>query len=234
MKTDRIDFISAYCDRWCERCQFTSRCSAFAAQVAIGMCGDSREGLELALGVPRSVGESGRQVPDWVDDVDNTEPTPQEQIEWDRHQAALEARVDGTSIMKVAQPYSLLAMRWLIERGEALASDDVLVKDALDVVGHDAVLISAKLNRALHGQDKQGLDFDADSHPIQNDANGSAKVALISIGRSETAWRLLAAAIGDPVPTLLADQLTTLRKDVEDAFPDAERFVRPGFDDPAQ
>jgi len=27
MRTDRIDFISAYCDSWCERCGYTSRCT---------------------------------------------------------------------------------------------------------------------------------------------------------------------------------------------------------------
>lgn len=40
---DRIDFISEYCDRWCERCAFTGRCSAYAVKVALEMCeGDFR------------------------------------------------------------------------------------------------------------------------------------------------------------------------------------------------
>jgi hypothetical protein len=38
--TDRIDFISAYCDSWCERCAYTTRCSAFAVRVATAMCDD--------------------------------------------------------------------------------------------------------------------------------------------------------------------------------------------------
>src|SRR6476660_6512605 len=37
---ERIDFISSYCDRWCERCAYTSRCSTYACQVAVAMCGD--------------------------------------------------------------------------------------------------------------------------------------------------------------------------------------------------
>ena len=47
MNTDRIDFISAYCDRWCERCAFTDRCSTFACSAAIAMCGDDAAGIEL-------------------------------------------------------------------------------------------------------------------------------------------------------------------------------------------
>ena len=46
MHEDYIDFISAYCDRWCERCAFTSRCSAYAVEIAIGMCeGDVSAGI---------------------------------------------------------------------------------------------------------------------------------------------------------------------------------------------
>ena len=49
-----IDFISAYCDRWCERCAFTERCSQFAVSVARTMCdGDFNAAIELAIGAPR-------------------------------------------------------------------------------------------------------------------------------------------------------------------------------------
>jgi hypothetical protein len=47
-----IDLISAWCDRWCEHCAFTTRCSAFRITAAIAMCGNADDGLELALGAP--------------------------------------------------------------------------------------------------------------------------------------------------------------------------------------
>src|SRR5918994_7887981 len=43
MARDYIDFISAYCDRWCERCAFTNRCSAYAVDIAAAMCGGDFE-----------------------------------------------------------------------------------------------------------------------------------------------------------------------------------------------
>ena len=53
-----IDFISAYCDRWCERCTFTERCSLFAVQAALAMCeGDDEQAMELAIG--RAPSEDG-------------------------------------------------------------------------------------------------------------------------------------------------------------------------------
>src|ERR671921_2720587 len=52
-----IDFISSYCDRWCERCAFTERCSNFAATAALAMCdGDYHAAMELAVGPPRVAG----------------------------------------------------------------------------------------------------------------------------------------------------------------------------------
>ncbi len=74
MLTDRIEFISEYCDRWCERCAFTTRCSAYAVQAALGMCGDLAEALHLAVGAPMSIGAASRP----VTRIEVAQPTPQE------------------------------------------------------------------------------------------------------------------------------------------------------------
>lgn len=97
---------------------------------------------------------------------------------------------------------------------------------------HDAFFIDVKLHRALDGCDRYDHDGEDDSHPVQNDWNGSAKVALISLERSVPAWRVIAQATGDEAPWLLADQLRDLQREVESAFPHARSFIRPGFDEP--
>src|SRR5687768_5108826 len=52
-----IDFISAYCDSWCERCAFTEQCSSFAVKSALAMCdGNHEAALELAIGPSRVPG----------------------------------------------------------------------------------------------------------------------------------------------------------------------------------
>jgi hypothetical protein len=61
--------------------------------------------------------------------------------------------------------------------------------------------------------------------------NGSAKVALLSIERSERAWRVVAASTGDEGATVLAGSLERLRQEVSREFPRAMEFRRPGFDD---
>jgi hypothetical protein len=113
------------------------------------------------------------------------------------------------------------------------AAADPVVAEALDVVAHDSVLISAKIHRALHGRDEfEHGEGSFDEDPVQSDWNGPAKVALISIERSETAWRAIAAAVPDPIAGILADQLAELRSSMMHTFPRATAFVRPGFDEP--
>lgn len=233
MPNDRIDFISAYCDRWCERCAFTSRCSAFAAKCAIAMCGDVREGLELAVGRPMDAEPDAQPpaAPPWLGDFVYTEP-PEEEMERLRKECeARDARIDGTSMMRLASAYSGLAWRWVRAEHDTWGpSADPVVREAVEVISWDHLLIQVKLHRALTNREEP---FD-DQHPIQNDGNGSAKLALICIERSEASWRVIAQATGGELPLTMADHLAQLRAEVEREFPDARRFVRPGFDEQGQ
>ena len=101
---------------------------------------------------------------------------------------------------------------------------------ALAVVQWDLFLIHVKISRALDGRDEypNGAPFEPDA--VQSDWNGSAKVALISIERSERAWRELAGERPGDAATVLADTLARLRQMMSDEFPRAMAFRRPGFD----
>jgi hypothetical protein len=231
-----IPFISEYCDRWCERCAFTSRCSTYACDVAIGMCGDVRQGLELALGTPSSEltvvtitdtfddpGTSGAHAaaggaPD-VDDGTIRMATP---------------RLDATALGALTFDYILRTCEWLKGNRERLgARDDPILREAIDVVSHDPVLIGAKLHRAEAGRGEAWLGRPGGDHPVQNDWNGSAKVALIALARSEAAWRTIAqAADGNGEPDVLAARSHEIARLALEEFPAAMSFVRPGFDEP--
>ena len=233
MARNYIDFISSYCDRWCERCAFTDRCSAYAAEAAIAMCGgDVRAGLELAFGRPATPAAGPAPAPD-LDDVPNEAPSDAEMAAFEREEEARDARIDESPITTMATMIMMLTRDWLERHRERLtASADSTVRDPIDTVGWDAYFIPAKLHRALRGRDeRQRGESDGDDHAVQNDWNGSAKVALISIERSHHAWCTIAAATGDPDAARLVDELSRLRAAVEEAFPSARRFVRPGFDD---
>jgi hypothetical protein len=89
--------------------------------------------------------------------------------------------------------------------------------------------IAVKTMRALSGR-REELEDDPE---FPKDSDGSAKVALIGIDRSIAAWRLMQLSLPERaqsiVPLIL--QLERLRRRIEIVFPEARRFVRPGFDE---
>jgi hypothetical protein len=230
-----IDFISAYCDSWCERCAFTGRCSAYAIRCARAMCdGNDADAIDLALAAAREpedaedeANERSVQRP-CLEQLQASGPTEEEMNAIEREHDALDRRVDRMPIMQLARAYSMLTYRWLREHRAAVL--DPVVTEALEIVAWDQFFITVKLHRALSGREQGDEDIVFDGDPIQTDANGSAKVALISIERSEAAWRALAVAVEGDTPAIFADQLAQLRADVDAEFPHARAFRRPGFD----
>ena len=233
MSTDRIDFISAYCDRWCERCAFTERCSAYACTVATAMCdGDFAAGLELAVGEPQPVGGS-RETPaaeEWLAGYE--EPSAAELDAAMREEEVRRERIEALEVSQLSWNYIMFAHEWLERRDGQPQPADPLLREALEIVAWDSTLVGAKLRRALAGRDRTAKDSWTELDRVQNDANGSAKVALISLDRSAAAWRLVADAMQDASASDLAALASRVRSLVADEFPDAMAFVRPGFDEP--
>jgi hypothetical protein len=245
-----IDFISAYCDRWCERCAFTERCSLFAVHAAMAMCdGDDEEAMELAVGRPPS--EEGEpeeaDVSARVKELnERSSPTPAEMEAFDREKAERDARLDAASIMQTARAYTVLAARWLRAQSAALkeqacrgrsgpalqreSADPAQLLQALEVVEWDCLLIPVKLRRALHGLDEIARG-DLDDAFVRDDTNGTAKLSLLCIDRSEAAWRVIAEWSDNEFAAIFAEQLAQLRTEIEDTFPRARAFVRPGLDE---
>jgi hypothetical protein len=76
-------------------------------------------------------------------------------------------------------------------------------------------------------------DFDTAGDFMQEDGNGSAKIALIAIDRSMAAWHAMDMCLpgkSDSIAPILAE-LERLRWLLEEEFPDARGFIRPGFDE---
>ena len=230
-----IDFISAYCDSWCERCAFTERCSSFAVQSALAMCdGDHDAALELAVGPSRVPGASpqktlGDRIADAVGDC---EPSQQELDEIGRELDERDRRVERQGVAEASHDYAIAAHRWLSGQDRSADATDPAVREAIEVIGWDSFLIHVKIKRALNGRDEYPHGAPFEKSAVQSDWNGSAKVALMSVQRSERAWRVVAAAKGDEAATVLADGLERLRQEMTREFPRAMEFRRPGFDDP--
>jgi hypothetical protein len=242
--------VHNYCDRWCERCGFADRCVINASRPPMprapedSLLGHLKERFDQVRTLVAR--RSTFSVEELLKNLDNVEPDPVE-IAKDQERRELHRQ---HPVLREAEAYSELARAWfevetdgmrahadaLVRRAEVEAVDDISlielarILDSVEIVRRDAFLIFVKLHRAIDGRDeaaREGWDDD----PIQNDHNGSAKLALTCIDRSEGAWRAIDrwyASCGGA--KLLADQLSALRAAVEREFPHARAFLRPGFD----
>jgi hypothetical protein len=113
--------------------------------------------------------------------------------------------------------------------GVRLDDDVVEIQDYLEIVRWYQHQIYVKLCRAAGGMIRGELE---EIEYFPEDANGSAKVAILGIERSIAAWGGLLHQFPDQEDTIL-DILAALKKllrQVDAAFPDARAFIRPGFD----
>ena len=229
-----IDFISAYCDSWCERCAFTERCSHFAVQSAIGMCdGDIEKAIELAIGPPRVPGKSPPKtlLARMAEVLGDSEPSEKEVEEAEREMSARRERLAHVHVAEVSMDYAVAVRRWFAEHKGIGDHPDPALRDAIETIGRDCYLIHVKIMRALNGRDENPAGAWFEKSAVQSDWNGSAKVALLSIQRSEPAWRTIATATRDEAATVLATALAHLHQEMNREFPRAMEFRRPGFDD---
>jgi hypothetical protein len=156
------------------------------------------------------------------------QPTPQEVRAIEAAVEAHARRIREAPLTKKAMEVAIAEHRWFHDHAAIGERNDPLIREAVAIVSWNSTFIGGKLARALYGRDSSG---DQDDDPIQNDWNGSAKIALISLERSESAWQMIARATGDVGAAERAAALSVLRSEVEEMFPFARLFKRPGFDD---
>ena len=138
------------------------------------------------------------------------------------------------SLVLRAKEYAQGAMRVMQAlRPRAEHLDDRAALDALDRLEETCLTIASKIHRATCNWDPESQ---SPASP-QDDAHGSAKVALLLIAESQAAWRVIGApgrSFGNGAPARFVAVLEALEAGVLDRFPQAPSFVRPGFDTEAR
>jgi hypothetical protein len=262
------DFISGiynYCDRWCERCPFTTRCLVYATEKAADVSDDPEvhdiSNAKFWRRLESIFQETHEMILEWAQEAGvDLETIAAEATPADREQQRHDAKQHELSLS--ARRYAEMVERWFGEEfvveqnvhddttGKSKnTEEDIDVSDAIDVIRWYQFFVAAKVFRALMGRDRpvvdeellsedisSGAELDDDEAPIDgvgDDADGSAKIALIAIDRSSSAWRVLQSALPEKadsiVPMLL--ELERLRRAAEQMFPFARDFIRPGFDE---
>jgi hypothetical protein len=231
-----IPGIYNYCDRWCERCPQTLRCLNFSLleeefsdpeakdirneEFWRKLSGILGETLELLR-------EAGKKWGIELKSLDSETGTERMRV---RDKAA-----EGHVISRAAKTYSKMVEEWFRERvgvffeTATVGNEGVNLEEAFEVIRWYQYFIAAKVMRATRGkmeEDEEGCD------QFASDSDGSAKIALIAIDRSIGAWAVI---LNDNVLSAgnvfeMISFLDRLRQAIEESFPKARSFIRPGFD----
>jgi hypothetical protein len=108
--------------------------------------------------------------------------------------------------------------------------ETVTLIDSVEVIRWYQHQIYVKLQRALHSVGNEEFEL---LNGFPKDSDGSAKVALIGMDRSISAWGNMIKYfphLKDDILAIIA-HLERLRRGSEIEFPAARAFVRPGFDE---
>ena len=250
--SNHIPGIYNYCDRWCERCSFTSRCLNFA--MSEEKFGDLQEGDANNEAFWQRLGETLQETMNMLIqmaeergiDLDDLEG--QEQV--DTEDPGAEKPVVHINA-HMAKSYIATVDKWFDEnvyifedeakqlaemsipdpgRNQPAPQETVTLIDSVEVIRWYQHQIYVKLQRALHSRGNEEFEI---LNGFPKDSDGSAKVALIGMDRSISAWGNMIKYfphLEDDILGIIA-HLERLRRGSEIEFPAARAFVRPGFDE---
>jgi hypothetical protein len=246
-----IDGIYNYCDRWCERCTFTSRCRNYESTSKL-----SPEQLDMNnKAFWDNISANFKKTLEWVHKsaekhgIDLSKPmSKEEEKEYEQHESFLRKATKNHELTKLCNQYQKAARPFLEQREQltekarelakevhmGIKDEEVVlvtvkdISDSVEIIQWYLFFIDVKLQRALHGKLEDGEDY---GYP--KDSDGSAKIALIAIERSMNAWMRLYESMSSSEDVALKS-LSILAKLKEKAlveFPNAMQFHRAGFDD---
>ena len=228
--------IFNYCDRRCERCTFTERCTLFKDLRKYEHQHPNRGPFEQARDRFQDV---FRLLEQWCEREGIDFDELRRQAHSDQSVGTIEGRdasVRADPLQKIATTYTHAALKLVdaLAAARALRAWPPDVAEAIDTIAWHAGLVSSKTYRALIGfAERGGLPEEDDLG--QSDWNGSAKVVRLIIAESKDAWFKVMRAGGaadDSPLTELVSLLERLDAGLAERFPRAMEFIRPGFDEP--
>ncbi len=233
-----IPGIYNYCDRWCERCDFTNRCRNF---FTISKLEEGIEAFtdELRSNMPQDMENSDEDVGSDFDpnEMLNIDPDEMDETESDKDFFSVHQKTERNPLNILSDEYSWAMYDWLKEHhaefeknltGWLAKGQADEMAEAFEVLLWYHLFIHIKLKRAINGY-YETQNFDDSEY----DMNGTAKVSLIAIDRSVDALRILRRYLKQERTSIdrFRAQLEKIRFMAEEMFPEARNFIRPGLDE---
>jgi hypothetical protein len=229
-----ISGIHNYCDRWCERCPFTARCSV--AESENELTDDRRDIKNEAFwrNLHYVFAEAKQMILERAEEL-GVESEPISDEEFAAHRTREDEIIETEDLTRLAEKYRKTARKTLEEKNDWLifsAADEETQEEMLEIISWYQFFIAAKIHRGLSGiLDFDGNTDEAELNDSQSDANGSIKIALIAVMRSMMAWTALMTKENSAHIKPLLNLLETIKQKTEEKFPHAAEFIRPGFDE---
>ncbi len=236
-----IPNIYNYCDRWCERCPFTEQCANYekAGNTDLSDPNEFIEKLQQSFTEAMKLVEKAfkEQGMDWEKLKEDAKNFELEEPTLSKTQEALN---------QLSKQYHQIAGAWLKTNNKLLEQKEIELRqknrlginikkeledinNALEYIHHYLFFIAAKVRRAFNGLHDQSIMKESQ---IQNDSNGSAKIAIIATERSLGAWEIVRQSIPESEDELLdiLSMLSQILRGMKGEFPKVNQFIRPGFD----
>ena len=241
-----IPGIYNYCDRWCERCEFTNRCRLFFDEQKQLRESEGKDdffeiiskNLEKTFELLHKIAEEKGI------DLDNIEVDEESfKIEQEKYKNAREH-----PLVLLAKTYTDQVDQWLEDRnylesenakhlknidlGVQLDESDKalrIIDESANIINWYKYQIQIKLASAINYY-PHDPDFEDE---IQNMHHASARIALIGVNNSMKAWQSLFELLDDDNDEILdiVLQLHQLQTKINQQFPLLHKFKRPGFED---
>lgn len=248
MKSDNtIPAIHNWCDRWCERCVFIERCAIGITELKRWQRDKPMTDEEIWSEVSNNFREALGMLDEMLREagLDPEEVANQPLPEPDPDLEALEKEIwdKGMRYFKAVDAFFKNNKDFFAEKGVEIQRRSAMdmpidfdtlnsLADAIEIIQQYAAFIGVKARRAISGRDNM---FDTEiwgDPPHQSDANGSAKITILTIERSLGAWEMIRKQWPEKTDEIIDIllQISALRRQMEQLFPDWQKFVRPGFD----
>ncbi len=245
-----IPGIYNYCDRWCERCPFTSRClnctlvkEQFGDLEKVDQLNEAfwKKFSEMLQNTLTMIKEMAKEQGIDLDSMDMEDEYNNEDTKRESFLAHLISHTSKNYAKSIdewfnSNEYLFFEKEKEMNRIRLLSSHNNPIKEAMGINDATEIIrwyqwqIHVKLRRAIQSAStEESLDFDE----FPKDSDGSAKVALIGMDRSMSAWKILLIAFPEQEKQIInfVAMLEHIKNRVETQFPHARDFIRPGFDE---
>jgi hypothetical protein len=247
--SNNIPSIYNYCDRWCERCYFTASCAVFQSEKEV--TAEQKDPNNKAFW--DKIADNFKKAKEMIiqgalnHGIDLSNIPSEEMREIERKEEETDRLLEQDDLINLCKKYANEAGKVMENEGfwKQIADEMILqekmgtvpiqqledqldlIKECKEVINWYLFFIQVKFQRAVSGL----IEGDEEEKEIQTDYNGSAKIALIAVYRSQQAWTQLFPLMPDEDRILpLLSLLSKIEKVGIEKFPKANEFVRPGFD----